>query len=123
MVASRGSIMQMGAGSNRHHPVRSSTRGCLGAKDQGGQCVDEDAKMLRAAELDHCLHLTKLIGFSPGMASSATDSCASAQQHRLRGAKARPLDFGARPLTTERGGRMLASETPNMPQCTTYNDF
>ena len=75
MVANRGSIVQMGAGSNRHHPVRSSTRGCLGAKDQGeGQWVDEDARMLIAAELDHCLHLTNLIGFSPGKASSASDS-------------------------------------------------
>ena len=51
VVANVGPIVQKGAGNKRHHPVRSSTRGCLGAGDRGvGQWVDEDARILTAAE-------------------------------------------------------------------------
>ena len=36
VVANRGPNAQMGAGNKRYHPVRSLTRGCLGAEDRGG---------------------------------------------------------------------------------------
>ena len=35
-VANRGPIVHKSAGHKRHHPVGSSTRGCLGAEEGGG---------------------------------------------------------------------------------------
>ena len=95
VLANRGPIVQKSAGHKRHHPVESSTRVCLGAEEGAGQSADQDAKVWKAAVLDHCLQLTRLIGFSFGQAGfccqarvplhSGTHRWARTHDHKVKG--------------------------------------
>ena len=95
-MANQGPIVKKGAGRKRHRPVWSSTRVVLGQRTGGeGLWVDEDARKLKAVELDGCLQLTRITGFSHSVASSCSQAHVLLRSSTHRGARPTAARFRA----------------------------